>query len=183
MARSLNKVMLIGHLGADPELRYTPSGVPVATFRIATNETWRDADGNMQEKTEWFTIVVWRKLAELSNDLLKKGSRVYVEGRLQTRTYEDRNGIRRTVTEIVADDIILLEPKGATSEATPQVQQKATPPSIQPEPIKDETEIQDVDTVEEELKDLETLPEELEEPPQESMGESEESKDDEDLPF
>jgi len=133
MARSLNKVMLIGHLGADPELRYTPSGVPVATFRIATNETWRDAEGNQQERTEWHTIVVWRKLAELTNDLLKKGSRVYVEGRLQTRTYEDKNGIRRTVTEIVADDIILLEPRTATSETTPQFQQRIAPQEPQPE--------------------------------------------------
>ncbi len=179
MARSLNKVMLIGHLGADPELRYTPSGVPVATFRIATNETWRDADGNLQERTEWFTIVVWRKLAELSNDLLKKGSRVYVEGRLQTRTYEDRNGIRRTVTEIVADDIILLEPRVTTNEATSQAQQRATP-SAQPEPIKGEPEISDIGTVEEELKELEILPEE---PPQEFPDESAESKDEDDLPF
>ncbi len=127
MARSLNKVMLIGHLGADPELRYTPSGVPVATFRIATNETWRDAEGKPQEKTEWHTIVVWRKLAELTNDLLKKGSRVYVEGRLQTRTYEDKNGIRRTVTEIVADDIILLEPRIATNGTVQEAQQRITP--------------------------------------------------------
>lgn len=127
MARSLNKVMLIGHLGADPELRYTPSGVPVATFRIATNETWRDAEGKPQEKTEWHNIVVWRKLAELTNDLLKKGSRVYVEGRLQTRTYEDKNGIRRTVTEIVADDIILLEPRTAANETAQQTQQRITP--------------------------------------------------------
>ncbi len=127
MARSLNKVMLIGHLGADPELRYTPSGVPVATFRIATNETWRDAEGKTQEKTEWHTIVVWRKLAELTNDLLKKGSRVYVEGRLQTRTYEDKNGIRRTVTEIVADDIILLEPRITTNGTVQEVQQRIAP--------------------------------------------------------
>lgn len=117
--------MLIGHLGADPELRYTPSGIPVATFRIATNETWRDADGNLQERTEWHTIVVWRKLAELTNDLLKKGSRVYVEGRIQSRSYEDRNGIRRTVTEIVADDIILLDPK-TSSESSLQAPQKTS---------------------------------------------------------
>lgn len=101
--------MLIGNLGSDPELRYTSTGVPVATFRIATNETWRDADGNIQERTEWHTIVVWRRLAELANELLKKGSKVYVEGRLQTRTYEDKNGIRKSITEIVADDIILLD--------------------------------------------------------------------------
>jgi single-strand DNA-binding protein len=119
--------MLIGHLGADPELRYTPSGVPVATFRIATNETWRDAEGKMQEKTEWHTIVVWRKLAELTNDLLRKGSRVYVEGRLQTRTYEDKNGIRRTVTEIVADDIILLEPRTTTNGTIQEAQQRIAP--------------------------------------------------------
>jgi single-strand DNA-binding protein len=142
MARSLNKVLLIGNLGADPELRYTPSGVPVATFRIATNETWRDVDGNLQERTEWHTIVVWRRLAELSVDLLKKGSKVYVEGRLQTRTYEDKNGIRRSVTEIVADDIILLEPRsvtnGTTAQQKPSVQAGPVPPEEIPEPFLDD---------------------------------------------
>lgn len=174
MARSLNKVMLIGHLGADPELRYTPTGVPVATFRIATNETWRDAEGNMQERTEWHTIVVWRKLAELTNELLKKGSRVYVEGRLQTRTYEDRNGIRRTVTEIVADDIILLEPKATSSEPSAQVQLK--PASAEPENEIIIPDIPEVETSEEEIKNPKL-------PPEISDESTSEKANDDDLPF
>jgi len=178
MARSLNKVMLIGHLGADPELRYTPAGVPVATFRIATNETWRDADGNLQERTEWHTIVVWRKLAELTNDLLKKGSRVYVEGRLQTRTYEDKNGIRRTVTEIVADDIILLEPKATIAETVPQPQQKAMP-------VETDTEIEISEISEEIEKDVsKSFDSSTEsEASDESTPDKSKEENDDDLPF
>lgn len=176
MARSLNKVMLIGHLGADPELRYTPTGVPVATFRIATNETWRDADGNLQERTEWHTIVVWRKLAELTNDLLKKGSRVYVEGRIQTRTYEDKNGIRRTVTEIIADDVILLEPRTTTIETAQQPQQKVKP--VEPET---ETAIPEVsEEIEQDLSENLNSLSEFETPGESTQDKSEE---DEDLPF
>lgn len=174
MARSLNKVMLIGHVGADPELRYTPSGVPVATFRIATNETWRDAEGNMQERTEWHTIVVWRKLAELTNELLKKGSRVYVEGRLQTRTYEDKNGIRRTVTEIVADDIILLEARTAPSELSTQLQQKTAP--VEPTDEITTSDLSEIETSEEEIKNPEI-------PPEISDQSTPEKTKDDELPF
>lgn len=177
MARSLNKVMLIGHLGADPELRYTPTGVPVATFRIATNETWRDADGNLQERTEWHTIVVWRKLAELTNDLLKKGSRVYIEGRLQTRTYEDKNGIRRTVTEIVADDVILLEPRATTPETVPQQKAAPTEPSAETETLEIPEAFEESEEIEQNLgasSELET--------PDESASEKPKEEDDE-LPF
>jgi single-strand DNA-binding protein len=117
MAKSLNKVMLIGNLGRDPELRYTTSGVAVATFGLATNESWRDQDGNVQEKTEWHNIVAWRKLAEICGEWLKKGKKVYVEGRLQTRSYDDRNtGTKKYMTEIVADSIIMLDSRGATAE-------------------------------------------------------------------
>lgn len=109
MAKSLNKVMLIGNLGKDPELRYTPAGVAVATFTIATNESWKDQDGNTQERTEWHNIVAWRKLAEICGEWLKKGQKVYIEGRIQTRSFDDKNtGQKRTVTEIVADDLIML---------------------------------------------------------------------------
>ncbi len=112
MAKSLNKVMLIGNLGKDPELRYTSSGVAVATFTIATNESWKDQEGNFQERTEWHNIVAWRKLAEICSEWLKKGKKVYIEGRLQTRSYDDKNGVKKYVTEIVADDLIMLDGGG-----------------------------------------------------------------------
>ncbi len=112
MARSLNKVMLIGNLGKDPELKYTPSGVAVATFSIATTDTWKDQEGNQQERTEWHNIVVWRKLAEIAGEYLKKGKKIYLEGRIQTRNYE-KDGIKRYITEIVADSFIMLDSAGA----------------------------------------------------------------------
>jgi single-strand DNA-binding protein len=118
MAKSLNKVMLIGNLGKDPELRYTPSGVAVATFSVATNESWKDQDGNTQERTEWHNIVAWRKLAEICGEYLKKGKKVYIEGRIQTRSYDDKNtGAKKYITEIVADNLIMLDGgRGATGE-------------------------------------------------------------------
>jgi single-strand DNA-binding protein len=110
MAKSLNKVMLIGNLGKDPEVRYTPGGVAVATFTIATNESWKDQEGNLQERTEWHNIVAWRKLAEICGEWLKKGKKVYIEGRIQTRSYDDKNtGAKRYITEIVADNMIMLD--------------------------------------------------------------------------
>lgn len=132
--KSLNKATLIGHLGKDPELRYTNSGVPVASFSIATNESWRDQEGNLQERTEWHNIVVWQKLAEICSEWLKKGSKVYIEGRIQTRTWEDKNTQqKRSSTEIVASDMIMLDSKGAGTRtnaeaggatAAPPVEQK-----------------------------------------------------------
>lgn len=120
MARSLNKVQLIGNLGKDPELRYTTAGVAVATFTIATNESWKDQDGNLQERTEWHNIVAWRKLAEICGEWLKKGKKVYIEGRLQTRSYDDKNtGAKKYVTEIVADNMIMLDGKGGAGESGP----------------------------------------------------------------
>ncbi len=113
MARSLNKVMLIGNLGKDPEMRYTPAGVPVASFSMATSESWRDQDGNTQERTEWHNIVAWRKLAEICSEYLKKGKKVYIEGRIQTRSYDDKNtGQKRYMTEIIADNMIMLDGGG-----------------------------------------------------------------------
>jgi len=112
MAKSLNKVMLIGNLGKDPEVRYTPGGDPVATFTLATNEAWKDKEGNLQERTEWHNIVAWRRLAEFCGEWLKKGRKVYVEGRIQTRSYEDKNtGQKKNFTEIVSDNIIVLDPR------------------------------------------------------------------------
>jgi len=131
MAKSLNKVMLIGNLGRDPEVRYTPSGVAVATFTIATNESWKDQDGNTQERTEWHNIVAWRKLAEICGEWLKKGKKVYIEGRLQTRSYDDKNtGTKRYMTEIVADNLIMLDSRGGSGGT--EVQQSPAPSSQEP---------------------------------------------------
>jgi single-strand DNA-binding protein len=118
MAKSLNKVQLIGNLGKDPEIRYTPGGVAVATFTIATNESWKDQEGNLQERTEWHNIVAWRKLAEICGEWLKKGKKVYIEGRIQTRSYDDKNtGAKRYITEIVADNMIMLDGGGGGRNA------------------------------------------------------------------
>jgi single-strand DNA-binding protein len=105
---SVNKVILIGNLGKDPELRYTPGGSAVVNFPIATNERWKDKDGNPQERTEWHNIVLWARLAEIANDYLRKGSSVYIEGRLQTRSWDDRDGNKRYTTEIVGTQMQML---------------------------------------------------------------------------
>jgi single-strand DNA-binding protein len=128
MAKSLNKVMLIGNLGKDPELRYTGSGVAVATFTLATNESWKDQDGKVQERTEWHNIVAWRKLAEICGEWLSKGKKVYIEGRIQTRSYDDKNtGTKRYITEIVADNMIMLDgrPSGESSSSAPPAEAPA----------------------------------------------------------
>ena len=105
---SVNKVVLVGHLGGDPETRYTPSGAAVANFNMATNESWRDANGELQEKTEWHRCVMFGKSAELAGELLKKGQLVYLEGKLQTRNWEDKDGVKRYTTEIVCDIFTML---------------------------------------------------------------------------
>jgi len=102
---NLNKVLLMGRLGADPELRYTADGRPVATFRMATSESYKDKSDNWQEKTEWHSVVAWRFLAERVGEKLKKGSLVYVEGKIQSREYEGKDGVKRRVFEIVASDV------------------------------------------------------------------------------
>lgn len=110
MARDLNKVMIIGRLGADPEMRYTPSGSPVTTFRVASSRQWRDSNNEVHDETEWFSVVAWNKLAEVCNQHLTKGARVYLEGRLQTRSWEDQqSGQTRYRTEVIANDMILLD--------------------------------------------------------------------------
>jgi single-strand DNA-binding protein len=109
---SVNKVILVGNLGADPELRYTNSGAAVANFRIATNERWNDKNGQQQERTEWHNIVAWGKLGEICGKYLKKGRSVYVEGRLQTRSWEDHSGNKRYTTEIVAQVMQMLGGRG-----------------------------------------------------------------------
>jgi single-strand DNA-binding protein len=108
MGRGLNKVMIIGNLGRDPEMRYTPSGKPVTSFSLASSRTWVSADGERREETEWFNVVAWGNLAEICNQHLMKGQQVYIEGRLQTRCWEDDNGQRHFRTEVVANEMIVL---------------------------------------------------------------------------
>jgi len=109
MARDLNKVQMTGRLGADPEMRYTPQGHAVTTFRAASNRSWRTTAGETHEDTEWFRVVAWNRLAEICHQWLSKGSRVYVEGRMQTRQWQDQEGQTRYQTEIIAIDIIILD--------------------------------------------------------------------------
>jgi len=115
MANSVNKVILVGRLGKDPEVKYTQGGTAVAKFTVATNEVWKDQSGEKQERTEWHNIVAWTKLAEICGQYLTKGSRVYIEGRIQTRSWEDKEGNKRYTTEIRADNMVMLS--GKTDEA------------------------------------------------------------------
>jgi len=108
MSRGLNKVMVIGHLGRDPEMRYTPSGRPVTTFSLAVSRSWNTADGERRSETEWFNIVSWGNLAEICKQYLHKGQQVYIEGRLQTRSWEDKEGQKRTNVEVVANEMMML---------------------------------------------------------------------------
>jgi single-strand DNA-binding protein len=109
MSRGLNKVMIIGGLGSDPEMRYTPSGKPVTSFSVAVSRGWRTSGGERKEATEWLNVVSWGNLAEICNQHLHKGSQVYIEGRLQTRNWEDTSGTRHFRTELVANEMIILD--------------------------------------------------------------------------
>jgi single-strand DNA-binding protein len=144
MTRGLNKVMLIGNLGADPESRYTPSGQAISAFRLATSHYRRDPNGNREEQTEWHRVVAWERLAEIANQYLHKGSQVYIEGRLQTRQWTDQQGQNRYTTEIVAHDITLLGSSGQRDEGDdweteaphlPQPQAQRPPTHEEPDDI------------------------------------------------
>jgi len=113
----INKAILIGNLGADPEIRYTQSGTQVATFRVATTDRWKGQDGQMQESTEWHKIVAWGKLAEICGEYLSKGSKVYIEGKIQTRKWQDQSGSDRYSTEIVAREMKMLSQKGGGAQS------------------------------------------------------------------
>ena len=126
----INKAILIGNLGSDPEVRYTQSGTAVANFNIATTEKWKGQDGQMQEQTEWHRIVAFARLGEICGEYLSKGSKVYIEGRIQTRKWEDRDGNARYTTEIVAKEMKMLDAKGAASGVTDYSHQE--PPMPEP---------------------------------------------------
>jgi single-strand DNA-binding protein len=112
----VNKVILVGNLGADPTLRYTASGTPVAQFNIATTERFNNRAGEREERTEWHRVVAWAKLAEICNQYLKKGKQVYIEGRLQTRQWEDQSGNKRYTTEVVANNMVMLGRAGEAAD-------------------------------------------------------------------
>lgn len=152
MARGLNKVMLIGNLGADPEVRYSASGVPVTRFRVATTDNWRDRQsGEMQSRTEWHSLVCFQRLAEIARDYLKKGSKVYIEGSLKTSSWQAPDGQKQYRTEITVRELQMLDGKtsehddsatGSTSAAPPTADQKnyedvsvMSPPPPEPEAI------------------------------------------------
>ena len=134
MSRGLNKVMIIGHLGKDPEMRYTPAGRPVTTFTVAVSRTWNSADGERHAETEWFSIVAWGNLAEICKQYLTKGQQVYIEGRLQTRHWDDKEGQKHTSIEIVTNEMMML---GERRDANPNQESQHSEES---EPIANEDE-------------------------------------------
>ncbi|MFH1580950.1 MAG: single-stranded DNA-binding protein [Pseudomonadota bacterium] len=142
----LNKVMLIGRLGSDPELRYTPDGTAVANFSIATSEEWKDKNtGEKKERTEWHRVVAWRKLGEICGEYLAKGKQVYVEGRIQTRSWEDKDGNKRYTTEIVASDIQFLGAKDSNNAAGSYINKSAAGESAAGGPAPPDSETKDND--------------------------------------
>ena len=116
---SVNKIVLVGHLGADPESRFTPSGVAVSTFNMATNESWKNKDGEYEDRTEWHRIVLYGKAAETASEYMKKGQLAYVEGRIRTRSWEDKDGMTRYTTEVLGDRFTMLGRKGENKSTAP----------------------------------------------------------------
>jgi single-strand DNA-binding protein len=153
MARSLNRVQLIGNLTRDPELRYTPTGTAVCSFGLATNRSWTTETGEKKEETEFHKIVAWNKLAELCSQFLVKGRKVYLEGRLATRNWQGQDGQQRSTTEIVIDDMILLDSKGAGTERSAEEAPKAASAATQARKAtkKDEEEAPSVEDAEEQI--------------------------------
>jgi single-strand DNA-binding protein len=127
---SLNKVMLIGNMGSDPEMRFTPNGSPVTTFRVATSRSYTTGEGERKQETEWFSVVSWNKLAETCNQFLTKGKRVYVEGSLRTRNWEGQDGQKRSRVEVVANRVIFLDRTG--SGVAPLGEEGGMPPAVPP---------------------------------------------------
>ena len=139
----LNKVILIGRLGRDPEVRYMPNGEAVCNFSVATSESWKDQSGQRQEKTEWHNITMYRKLAEIAGQYLKKGSQVYLEGKIQSRKYQGKDGIERTAYEIIANEMKMLgggNDSGQQSNQTPSQPRRQAPatPAAPAEDIDDD---------------------------------------------
>ena len=130
--RGVNKVILIGNLGRDPEIRYTRDGTAVANLSLATSESWNDANGQRQERTEWHRVVAWARLAEIAKEYLGKGKQVYIEGKLQTRSWEDKDGHKRYTTEIKADQMVMLGGRGDGPRADAEPPPEPEGHSLQP---------------------------------------------------
>lgn len=130
MSRGLNKVQIIGHLGKDPEMRYTPSGKPVTTFSVAVSRTWNSSDGERHSETEWFNIVAWGTLAETCKQYLVKGQQVYIEGRLQTRRWDDKEGQKHTSVELVASEMMMFDRRDANNNHSHDVESASTEPTV-----------------------------------------------------
>ncbi len=135
-SRGLNKVQIIGYLGRDPEMRFTQSGTPVTNMRVAVSNSWQGRDGEQRERTEWFTVVAWGRLAEIANEYLATGRQVYIEGRLETREWQDREGNDRTTTELVARELLMLG--GRDNEDSQQIQ-----PENNERPVNDKRPVND----------------------------------------
>ena len=140
MARSVNKAILLGNLGRDPEVKYTPSGTAMARFTVATNERYKDKSGQWQDRTEWHNVVAWQRMAEIAGEYLKKGRPVYIEGRIQTRSWDDKEtGQKKYMTEIVASDLVLLGSREGGGEGRGRsgggdMDQRAPEPAAAPAP-------------------------------------------------
>ena len=139
-SRGINKVILIGNLGADPEVRYTPNGNAVANLTLATSSGWKDKQsGEMQERTEWHRIVFFNRLAEIVGEYLKKGSKVYIEGSLRTRKWQDKNGVDRYTTEIIANEMQMLDSRGGNGNAHSESQSQSHPETESPSAASDDS--------------------------------------------
>jgi single-strand DNA-binding protein len=132
---SLNRVMIIGNVGSEPEMRFTPSGKPVTSFRVATNRAYSTPEGERKEETEWFTVVAWNRLAEQCNQFLSKGRLVYAEGRLRTRMWEGQDGQKRYRTEVIANRVSFLDKKGAGSVAEGEKPEEPEAEMVEPDDI------------------------------------------------
>lgn len=135
MANGLNKVILIGNLGRDPEVRYTPGGLAVANFSMATSESWTNKEGEKETRTEWHRIVAWGKLGEICGEYLSKGKQIYIEGRIQTREWEDKEGNKRYTTEITASQMLMLGSRESAGESRPSPSSDMETPNLSEPPI------------------------------------------------
>jgi single-strand DNA-binding protein len=138
MSRGLNKVQIIGHLGKEPEMRYTPSGKPVTTFTVAVSRSWSSTDGERHNETEWFNIVAFGNLAETCKQYLNKGKQVYIDGRLQTRRWDDKEGVKHTSVEIVANEMIMLGERRDHNNQQSHAQSEANAPDVEGSTFEDE---------------------------------------------
>jgi single-strand DNA-binding protein len=134
MSRGLNKIQIIGRLGRDPEMRYTSDGKPVTNFSVATGGSWTDRDGNQRDDTEWFRVEAWERLAETCNQYLTKGSQVYIEGRIKSRKYTDKDGVERTSVDVVASTMLILGSRNSNGAGEGDYQEEDAPPASAPAP-------------------------------------------------